>query len=476
MNFDDYRARDATGLAELVRAGEVLPRELAKAARAAHDALNPVLNAVVEFYDDAERLTGPLDGPFAGVPFLRKDIGPSEAGRLQECGSRLMKGHVATIESHFTRRAKAGGLRYVGRSTTPEFAFSAFTESFLHGITRNPWAPDRTAGGSSGGAAAAVAAGIVPIAHASDGGGSIRIPSGWCGCVGLNPSRGRVSAGPSEQDGLFGLAREFVICRSVRDMAHALDVLGGPEPGEPFLIPPPERPFAAELTLPTPRLRIAIARTAWGEEPIAPEVLAVLDRTAAILADMGHRVEEIGSPVRPEDVGTGVIGAFSLGLADLPALARSLDRPLDATTLEPVMLRLLERTLSWTSPQVMAIFEVLRRMRHEVGTALAPYDLVLTPTLPVTSLPHGQYATTNPDLTAEGFTKADHSIFTFLGTFNVTGQPSVSLPLGQSPDGLPIGIQLVARLADEALLVRIARDLEEAMPWAGRWPTLPQAR
>lgn len=476
MDFDDYRAQDATGLAELVRKGQVSALELTQAARAAHEALNPALNAVVEFYDDAESLTGPLDGPFAGVPFLRKDIGPSEAGRLQECGSRLMQGHVSAVESHFTRRAKAGGLRYVGRSTTPEFAFSAFTESFLQGITRNPWALDRTAGGSSGGAAAAVAAGIVPIAHASDGGGSIRIPASWCGCVGLNPSRGRVSAGPTEQDGLFGLSREFLICRSVRDMAHALDVLGGPEPGEPFLIPPPVRPFAAELDQPTLRLKIGLARTAWGEEPIAPEVLAVLDRTAATLADMGHAIEEIPSPVRPEDMAIGVIGAFSLGLADLPALASSLRRPLDDTTLEPVMLRLLDRTLSWNSSQVMAIFEVLRRMRQEVGEALAPYDLVLTPTLPVTALPHGAYATTRADLTPDGFTQADRSIFTFLGTFNVTGQPSVSLPLGQSSDGMPIGIQLVARFADEALLVRVARDLEEAMPWAGRWPTLPLGR
>lgn len=464
MDFETYRRLDATALADLVQKRAVSPRGLAETARAAHDRLNPAINAVVEFYDDAESLSGPTEGSFAGVPFLRKDLGAVEAGRLQECGSRLLQGQRATTDSAYTRRAKAAGLRFVGRSAVPELAFSGFTETLLNGITRNPWALERSAGGSSGGAGAAVAAGIVPMAHASDGGGSIRIPAAWCGLVGLNPSRGRVSGAPDAQDSLFGLAREFVLCRSVRDMAAMLDVLAGPEPGDPFVIPPPARPFVQELDQPTPRLRIGVARTAWGSEGIDPQVLAVVDRTVAVLEALGHSAEEIASPVDPADIALGVMGAFNLGLVELPALAARLGRPLDATTLEPVMLRLLEKTLAMQPADIMEVFDTNRRIRVEMATRTGHFDLLVTPTVPIPAPPHGMFATTRDDLSAEDFAKGDTSLFTFLGPFNVTGQPSVSLPLGQSTAGLPIGVQLVARFADEALLVRVARDLEQAMP------------
>lgn len=472
MNLEEYRALDARALAVLVGRNEITSTELICLARAAHEKINPQINAVVEFYADAEQQSGPSDGPFTGVPFLRKDIGATEAGRLQECGSRLLAGNVAEVDSYYTRRARASGLQYVGRSAVPELAFSGFTESLLNGITRNPWAFDCSAGGSSGGAAAAVAAGIVPIAHASDGGGSIRIPASWCGLVGLNPSRGRVSSGPDGQDGLFGLAREFVVCRSVRDMAYALDVFAGPEAGDPFVIPPPDRPYAEELRRASGPLRIGVARYAWGAVPIAPDVLEVLDQTVGVLQAMGHQIEEIVAPVTPDDIASGVIGAFSLGLAKLPGLAARIGRPLDATTLEPVMLKLLDRVLGMSPADFMAFFDVLRRIRHEVGVKTACYDLLLTPTTPVTAPPHGLYATTREDLSAADFATCDTQILTFLGVFNVTGQPSVSLPLGQSADGMPIGIQLVARFAQEAELVRIAARLEEAMPWAGRRPPL----
>lgn len=467
MDQSDYLSHDATGLAALVRKGEVAPRDLTAAARARHDAVNPTLNAVLEFYDDAETLPD-IAGPFGGVPFLRKDIGATEAGRLQECGSRLLRGNRADHDGHFITRARSAGLKIVGRSAVPEFAFSGFTETLLHGITRNPWALDRTAGGSSGGAASAVASGIVPIAHASDGGGSIRIPAACCGLVGLNPSRGRVSGGPDGQDALFGLARAFVLCRTVRDMALALDLFSGPEAGDPFVIPPPERPFLSELAEPTPRLRIGVARSAWGAIPLDAEVLATLDATAATLETLGHTTAEIASPVNPDDIATGVLGAFNLGLATLPDLARKLGRPLDDTTLEPVTRLLLAQTLAMTPADIMGVFETLRRIRLEIATRTAGYDVLLTPTLPVTAPEHGLFATTRPDLSAAGYGQGDTSLFTYLGPFNVTGQPSVSLPLGQSKGGMPIGIQIVGPFAGEALLVRLARDLEQAMPWAAR--------
>ncbi|WP_421592821.1 amidase [Shinella sp. M27] len=467
MNLSDYCSHDATGLADLVRRGDVSAHELTEAARAAHEKVDPDINAVVEFYDDAEAVSGPQQGAFAGVPFLRKDIGSAEAGRLQEFGSRLMKGNVATLDSYYTTRAKTSGLRYVGRSAVPEFAFAGFTETLLEGITRNPWNLDRSAGGSSGGAAAAVAAGVVPMAHASDGGGSIRIPAGWCGLVGLNPSRGRVSGGPDGQDSLFGLAREFVVCRTVRDMAAALDVFSGPEPGDPFIIAQPERPYREELQRSTGKLRIGLARTAWGRVPIAADVLAVLDETAALLAAMGHEIEEISAPAAPEDIMVGVMGGFNLGLADMPALARSLGKPLDGTTVEPVLLKLTEQTLAMSPAEIVNVFEVMRKIRHDVAIATQRFDILLTPTTPVTAPEHGRFATTREDLSAADFSEGDTTLFTFLGTFNATGQPSVSLPLGLDGNGMPIGIQVVARFADEATLVRVARDLEEARPWSG---------
>lgn len=467
MDQSDYIAHDATGLAELVRQGHVSPLDLTRAARTRHDAVNPALNAVIEFYDDAETL--PVGaGPLSGVPFLRKDIGATEAGRLQECGSRLLRGNRPDHDGHFIRRARTAGLTIIGRSAVPELAFSGFTETLAHGITRNPWSPDRTAGGSSGGAAAAVAAGIVPIAHASDGGGSIRIPAACCGLVGLNPSRGRVSGGPDGQDALFGLARAFVLTRTVRDMALALDIFAGAEAGDPFTIPAPDTPFLTDLDRPTPRLHIGVARTAWGEIALDPQVLATVDATAATLASLGHGIEEIPSPVQPEDIATGVMGAFNLGLATLPDLARKLGRPLDDTTLEPVTLKLLDQTLRMTPAQIVEVFETLRRIRVEIATRTARFDLLLTPTLPVTAPEHGLFATTRPDLSAEGYAMGDTSLFTYLGPFNVTGQPSVSLPLGQSAAGMPIGIQLVGRFAAESTLIRLARDLEQAMPWHHR--------
>lgn len=469
MEQSAYLACDATDLAGLVRRKEIAPTEAAEAARARHDAVNPALNAVIEFYDVAGALPG-VQGPLAGVPFLRKDIGSPEAGRLQECGSRLLRGVVRDHDGHFIRRAKAAGLAIVGRSAVPELAFSGFTETLLHGITRNPWAAERSAGGSSGGAAAAVAAGIVPMAHASDGGGSIRIPAACCGLVGLNPSRGRVSGGPDGQDALFGLAREFVLCRSVRDMALALDIFAGAEPGDPFVIAPPSGSFLQAMARPSRPLHIGVARSAWGAVALDAEVLATLDRTAARLAALGHSLEECGNPADQGDLVTGVMGAFNLGLATLPALARRLGRPLDATTLEPVTLQLLDQTLRMTPADIMGVFEALRRIRVQVANRTARFDILLTPTLPVTAPEHGLFATTRHDLTAQEYAAGDTGLFAYLGVFNVTGQPSVSLPLGQSRAGMPIGIQLVGRFGDEAGLVRLSHDLEQAMPWQGRRP------
>lgn len=460
-------------MASLVRAGEVTPLELTQLARKAHDEVNPRINAIIEFYEDAETVLGADGGLFHGVPFLRKDVGATEAGRLQECGSRLFKDHRPQTESYFFRRARDSGLRTIGRTTLTELATSGMSESVANGITGNPWSLERSTGGSSSGSAAAVAAGITPIAHGSDGGGSIRIPASWCGLVGLNPSRGRISGGPNNQDASFGLSREFVLCRTVRDMAAALDVFSGPEPGDPFNIVQPNHPYMEELSQSTGRLRVGVARTSWGAVNLEPEVLQAVESIAALLEEMGHTVTDVGPPFEPAERVRIALSRANLRASPLEIAARAIGRQIDASILEPINLKLYEYALKAQRSQPGEIYEALRSMRFRVGEAIHPFDILLTPTMPTVAPLHGNiYCTTNSTLSAEEFIEADAALYQYLGVFNITGHPSVSLPLAQSANGLPIGLQIVGRFGDEAMLVRIARDLEEARPWSHRRPSV----
>ncbi|MBX5139189.1 amidase (plasmid) [Rhizobium bangladeshense] len=471
MRLNEYVEFDATGLASLVDSGEVSSMELTHLAREAYEQINPTINAVVEFYDDAETVAAADAGPFNGVPFLRKDIGPTEAGRLQEMGSRLFKGNRPETESFFFRRARDAGLRIVGRTTTTEFGTSGMSESMLHGVTRNPWDVTRTTGGSSAGAAAAVAAGITPIAHGGDGGGSIRIPASWCGLVGLNPSRGRISGGPNNQDGSFGLSRPFVLCRTVRDMAAALDVFSGPHAGDPFIIAQPIRRYSQELSQATGRLRVGVARTKWGAVDIEPQILCALESAASLLLQFGHSVADVEPPYESADYTKILLAGSCFTTRWLDGAAREFGRNIDKDTVEEINLKLYALGRDRGNAGVHELHEALRRMRFAVGEAIEDFDILLTPTMPISAPPHGGiYATTNPTLSAEEYLAADAALYQYLGVFNVTGQPSVSLPLAQSNDGLPIGLQIVGRFGDEATLVRLARDLEEAEPWNTRRP------
>ncbi|MER9001917.1 amidase [Mesorhizobium australicum] len=471
MKLSEYVEYDATGLASLVNAEEVTAVELTRLARQAHDEVNPRINAVIEFYEDAESVTGADAGPFNGVPFLRKDIGPTEAGRLQENGSRLFKCCRSETDSFFFSRAREGGLRTVGRTTVPEFGSSGMTESFLHGTTGNPWDLERSAGGSSGGAAAAVAAGITPIAHGSDGGGSIRTPASWCGLVGLNPSRGRISGGPHKQDASFGLSRNFVLCRTVRDMAAALDVFSGPHPGDPFIIVQPNRPYVEELSQPTGKLRVGVARTKWGAADVEPEVLHAVESTATLLEEMGHTMMDI-EPLYESACNKIWLGFSTYSAISLEDAARAMGRMINADTLEPINLKFYEYGRDSRS-RAGEVHEALRSMRFRVGEAIQAFDILLTPTMPQAATPHGGvYTTTDPTLSAEEWNEVNAARSQYTGVFNVTGHPSVSLPMAQSASGLPIGIQIVGRFGDEATLVRIARDLEHARPWTHRQPKI----
>lgn len=345
------------------------------------------------------------------------------------------------------------------------------TESILSGVTGNPWDLERAAGGSSGGAAAAVAAGITPIAHGSDGGGSIRIPASWCGLVGLNPSRGRVSGGPNNQDRSYGLTREFILCRTVRDMAAALDVFSGPHPGDPFIIVQPNRPYVDELLKPTGRLRVGVARTSWGAVNLDQEVLRAVESTATLLQKMGHTVQDIDPPYEPVEYSSLYLDPTTA--SGLEKAARAMGRSITANTLEPANLKRYEFCRDLPLSLAADVQEALRRMRFRVGEAIHAFEILLTPTMPIVAVPHGGiYSATNPAVSAEEYVEADTAICQYTGVFNVTGQPSVSLPLAQSASGLPIGIQIVGRFGDEATLVRVARDLEDARPWGDRRPTV----
>ncbi|WP_028004728.1 amidase, partial [Sinorhizobium meliloti] len=379
--------------------------------------------------------------------------------------------------SYFFRRARGAGLRTLGRTTTPELGTSGMSETILNGITGNPWNLERSAGGSSGGSAAAVAAGITPIAHASDGGGSIRIPASWCGLVGLNPSRGRISGGPYDQDRMFGLSRHFVVCRTVRDMAAALDVFSGPHPGDPFIIVQPNRPYVEELSQPTGTLRVGVARTKWGAVDTEPDVLKAVELTATLLEEMGHIVADMEPPYQPEEYSRIMLGLSDFYAGSLETVARAMGQTIDAGTLEPANLKLYEHGRNLPLSYAGGVHEAIGKIRFRVGEAIQAFDIVLTPTMPSVAIPHGGiYCTTNPALSAEQWSEADAALYQYLGIFNVTGQPSVSLPLAQSASGLPIGIQIVARFGDEATLVRVARDLEEALPWSGRRPKVRAGR
>ncbi|WP_245461523.1 amidase [Mesorhizobium sp. M6A.T.Ce.TU.002.03.1.1] len=446
------------------------PLELTRLAREAYGDANPRINAVIEIYEDAETVASTDGGLFHGVPFLRKDVGATEAGRLEEKGSRLFKGYRPNTDSFFFRRARAAGLRTLGRTTTSELGMSGMTESVLNGITRNPWDLESSAGGSSGGSAAAVAAGIAPIAHGSDGGGSIRVPAAWCGLVGLNPSRGRISGGPNQQDAYFGCTRQFVLCRTVRDVAAALNVFSGPHPGDPFIIVQPNHPYVEELSRPTGTLRVGVARTKWGAVDLDPEVQHAVESTATLLKEMGHMVTDIEVPYESNEYTRIMLAGLSSSASSLEEAARAMGRTINSDTLEPINLKLYEYGRN-SQGRVRCVEEVSRRMRFRVGEAIHAFDILLTPTMPTVALPHGSiYSTTNPALSAEEFCEANAAIYQYTAVFNVTGQPSVSLPLAQNLSGLPIGIQIVGRFGDEATLVRVSRDLEEARPWSHRQP------
>jgi len=477
MKLSEYAGFDGLGLAELVQRGEVSPIELAMCANQAIEKVNPHINAVVERYPDKiESLdTHSLKpGPFHGVPFLIKDIGNLEAGRLCEQGSRLLAGFTPEEDSYLYKLIRNSGVNNIGRSNVPEFCIASTTENALYGDTSTPWRKGYSAGGSSGGAAAAVASGMVPIAHGSDIGGSIRIPAAHCGVVGLKPSRGRVSYGPQADERGFGMAANMVQTRSIRDMASMLDCLGKPQPGDPFVIKQPQRPYREEMASPAGKLNIAFSTEPLMKGvPVDPEIKEAVEATAILLESMGHNVERAAPNYNPQDALIHCPNLWFMGFDRyMDAMAEMMGRKVGSDTLEPCTLELYKKAKSLDPFTLFEGFDYANKVRRDFGEHFSKYDVWLTPTTAKVTEPMGKYGQSLTGYSTEEYFQLSEGMVQFCVPYNITGLPAISLPLFETRDGLPIGVQLGARHGEEEVLIRLSAVLEEALPWKGRVPDI----
>lgn len=491
MHYVEYRKHDGVALAELVREGEVSPGELLEAAISRAAAVNGRINAITATVHDhaRERAEQSLSGALAGVPFLLKDLNQEWATLPPSSGSRSGAGRRLRTTSVVTQRWLEAGLVVFGRTNSPEFGAKSITEPAAFGPSRNPWDPTRTPGGSSGGAAAAVAAGIVPVAAASDGGGSIRIPAAHCGLFGLKVGRGLTPAGPERGESWHGAAVDGVVSRSVRDSAVALDAIVGPDRAGPYTAAPPERPLAEEVEREPGRLRIGFtAESALGDPH--PHAVQAMHDAVELLTAQGHDVQPVPAPVDLAQLARDFLQGWSV------KLAASIDEMVAATGAPPERFELDTRLLaavgrSISGPEYLATIERWHRFTRALAAFHDRHDLLLTPSLATPPLKVGALETppalrkagqvalalrAGGLLRRSGLTdrvareNLQHVPYTQLA--NLTGRPAMSVPLYWTPDGLPLGVQLVGPLAGEGMLVRLAAQLERARPWADREPPL----
>ncbi len=495
MDFATYRRLDATSLAAEVAAGRVTPASLLDLALTRLAAIQPRLNPVCRLMEAearAQLARGLGQGPLAGVPLLIKDAAQDYAGLPTACGSRALAGLAPAAEhAHVVRRYLEAGLVIFGKTNTPELALKGVTDPMAFGRSSNPWDPARTPGGSSGGAAAAVAAGVVPMAAGNDGGGSIRIPAACCGLVGLKPSRGRVSVGPAQGEVWFGASSEGVVSRSVRDTALALDILAGPEHGDPVALPAPAVPFVDQMRAPLRRLRIAWCAESPIGEPVHDEARLAVERSVALLRGLGHTVE----PARPNVDGRALANSYlHIYFGQVPAtLARAAAAGAGEAGFEPLTRVIAALGRATSAERLTLELQRWNDYARALGALHARYDLYLTPTLASPPVLHGTGDPPALQVAALGLLRATgllgllqraglldgivrqmaadnlrHVPFTQLA--NLTGTPALSLPLHWTADGLPLGVQFVAASGQEGLLLQLAAELETAQPWFDRTP------
>lgn len=474
MNQEDYQSFDAVGLADLVKRREVSAGELLDAALARLAAVNPKINAVTRLVEDQARAAiaaGLPDGPLSGVPFPIKDVSVLMKGVPTTGGSRLfLDSAPAEADSALVAAYRQAGLVLFGKTNTPEFGLAATTEPVAFGPSRNPWNLERSTGGSSGGAAAAVAAGIVPAAHASDGGGSIRTPASCCGLFGMKPSRGRVSNAPNGE-GWGGLSVQHAVTRSVRDSATLLDIVCRPQPGDPYWLAPPATPFAAEVGRDPGKLRIAFTTDAltWGT--MDPALAANVRAAAALCADLGHHVEEAKPELDYIAMAEGVNALVSPATAmTLELEAQRRGRPIERDEVEALTWVINENARKITALDVAVASRKLNVFSRGMAAFFQKYDVLILSTLATPPPMLGYMDTDAEDLA--GYAEKLYSFMPNTQPFNASGQPAMTMPLGMSADGLPLGVMFAARMGEEAVLFRLAGQIEQARPWADRRPPI----
>ncbi len=472
--FADYESHDALGLAELVRGGAADARELLEAAIARAEAHNPKINAIcVRMYDQAEAAidAGLPDGPLRGVPFLLKNLHAPYAGAPLTNGSRLFEGFVPDHDGELVRRYKRAGLVIFGRTNSPELGLSYTTEPSLYGPTRNPWNLDRVAGGSSGGSAAAVAARIVPAAHGSDGGGSIRVPASCCGLFGLKPTRARTPAGPAAGESWAGMSGAHAITLTVRDSAALLDAASGPDAGDPYWAPRPARPFLDEVGVDPGRLRIAFSARTPNEVPVAADCIAAMERAAQLCRDLGHDIEEAEPTYENQAMGRAFLTVIATHVrADTVRRAAELGRAAAPEDVERMTWALARMGREVSGAAYVDAIHAIHRVGRQVARFFVDYDVLLTPSMAQPPIAIGALDPMTED--EESYIAELKGFAAFPPLSNVTGAPAMSVPLFWNADGLPIGAQFIGRLGGEATLLRLAAQLEEAAPWADRRPEL----
>lgn len=480
MKLSEYAAYDGLGLAKLVRDGEVTARELADTALRAIDQFEGEISALVStFREEAEALPQDAkpEGTFGGVPLIIKDCVIMMEGKPLYDGSRLCAGLTAPYDSAMMKKFRAAGVTVVGLSKAPEFGYNANTAPVAFGPVHNPWRLDRSPGGSSGGSAASVAAGYVPIAHGTDGGGSIRIPASACGLVGLKTTRGRTPMGPDFGEALFGMASDGVLTRTVRDTAAMLQCISGPASGDPYVIAALPEDVVSALDTALKGLRIAVAPTPPWAPPPEPGIAELVAETGRLLASLGHHVEEDCPKFDVAGLSEAISTAWVVGeTAWIRAMAHWAGREPGPDTLERTMWNIYREGMQLgaveATGQILSGFNAACR---SVGPFFDTFDFLVTPTLARLPLPI-DYLDQNADLSSRQWWDRLFDYLPYTSLFNVTGQPAISLPLGQSADGLPIGVQIVGRYGDEARLLRLARSFELAKPWSDRVPPVSALR
>lgn len=462
-------------MAELVAKKEVTPGELREAALTGISRLNGEINAVVrtlEHQSENEIKAGLSEGPFKGVPFLIKEMDLHAAGIPMEMGSRLAQGYTKQYDTELMKRFRAAGFVTLGVTAAPEFGFSATTESIFHGPTCNPWNKERIPGGSSGGSAAAVAAGLVPLAHANDGGGSIRIPAACNGLVGFKPTRGRVPNGPDHGELFSGLGVELAITRSLRDTAALLDFVAGPDPGHYYPVEPPPQPYLEAVQTDPGKLRIAWSKQLLAAYPVDGECLQVLLDTVKLCEELGHELVEQTPPEDGEMLWaeTCIWAANIAKLAD--QVAAVVQRTPSPENLEATTWSAYQYGKNIKAVELLQALNINNRISRTVGGFFQQYDVMLTPTTAQLPPPIGTLNANATGLEPQQWMEQGYAYAPHTSLFNITGQPAVSLPLGWSSDNLPIGMQFAGRYSEETTLFQLAGQLERARPWREKVPPI----